>query len=94
MNPAIEPIGEPHKSFDEPLRAIWREVIAIAPLGSLRVSDTFWLELVCRLLAEVRLGIAGKGKQKLLKRQLAMIDLELIEGGSLMRKSSPTSRLM
>lgn len=90
-----EPIGEPLKCFDENLRNIWAEIVTLVPPGSMVRSDCFWLELVCRLLTEARAGLKDRGKLRLLRKELGVIDLEIsADHRTLMRKTPASKHLM
>ena len=55
VNPADE-LGEPPAGWDAACRAIWHEVVASAPPRTLRKQDRLLVEVICRLVGEMRDG--------------------------------------
>jgi len=49
-------IGEPHKSLTEYEQSIWDEVVGIYYADVLGEADRIALEMMCRLIAEMRLN--------------------------------------
>jgi hypothetical protein len=71
--------GCPPVHFDEPLSAIWYEIIGVVPAGVLTAADRILLELTCTLIQGLRTQTSERGDKALLKSCLASLGMSPAE---------------